>query len=724
MALTGALAVSLGLWATATFATPKVIVISLDGAKPDVIEEQLGSGAFDKRTGIGRLKKHGIVAEQNVTATPSVTAVSHIAIATGSTAVHNDIPSNSFHPVAAPIGTNISGFAAPIGGYQLDPLGESTAPTAVPLWVQLRDAGRTVVTATWPGSDGADIRITGTLVQAAEPTRTNDYTAPFGAFGGLGAVGVTLSAADFADASPALVAQLAAAGRLSFSPVKETTSPTETVYCAPTTSSGCGTTDAFGRTLRYDLKVAALDSTDDGLANYDTLVFFDANGGIAPGPSVRPSTGPAYVRIGGPSDDFFFEGSGNKVGTAFFVSHLAPDLSSVRFARYAANFIPRNAPVLGAVDDVNENVGFWAPQPDFRIPERLSPGFASFPDLELEAIYEDQVTTFTDYQTRLGVHALQQNPNADLVMIYFEQPDGSGHQFTLTDRRQATNPLDPTTIGRPGNPAGATGQDGAKIARYRGYLDFAYQAVNDAVETIMQTVGVDKHGKPLADVFVVSDHGMAPFHSAVNIGALLVNAGIDTSKLNLRTTGPATHIYVNLQGRESDGTVTAAEYETLIQQIAGALRNASDTNPSYNPRRIRLFTHVWMRPLSCGQPGFCTDENIGQDSGDVFALMAEGYNFDGTQSPVVARLGDTAAATPVHSVPNFYGAHGRDSALRSMSAIFYAAGPSLKQGKEIRKVRNIDIAPTVMKILDVEPAVTVDGEVIRKILKSHDEDDD
>lgn len=593
----------------------------------------------------------------------------------------------------------------------------------MPLWVQLRDAGRTVVTATWPGSDGADIRITGTLVQAAEPTRTNDYTVPFGAFGGLGAVGFTRSAADFADASPTLVAQIAATGRSSFSPIMETTSPVEAVFCGPTTSSSCGTTDAFERTLRYDLEVAALDSTDDGLANYDTLVFFDANVGVAPGPFALPSTGPAYVRIGGPSDDFFFEGSGNRVGTAFFVSHLAPDLSSVRFARYAANFIPRNSPVptvLGAVDDVNESVGFWAPQPDSRIPERLSAGFESFPDLELEAIYEDQVTTFTDYQTRLGVRALEQNPNADLVMVYFEQPDGSGHQFTLTDRRQATNPLDPTTIGRPGHPAGATGQDAAKIARYRDYLDSAYQAVNAAVEAIVQAVGVDKHGEPLADVFVVSDHGMAPFHSAVNLAALLASAGIDTSNLNLRTTGPATHIYVNLQGRESGGTVSTAEYEALIQRIASALRNASDPNPYYNSRGIRLFTHVWMRPLSCGQPGFCTDENIGQDSGDVFALMAEGYNFDGTQTPVVARLGDTAGATPVYSVPNFYGAHGHDSTLRSMSAILYAAGPSLKRGKEIRKVRNIDIAPTVMKILGVEPADTVDGKIIRRVLKWDD----
>jgi predicted AlkP superfamily pyrophosphatase or phosphodiesterase len=98
--------------------------------------------------------------------------------------------------------------------------------------------------------------------------------------------------------------------------------------------------------------------------------------------------------------------------------------------------------------------------------------------------------------------------------------------------------------------------------------------------------------------------------------------------------------------------------------------------------------------------------------------MAEGYNFDGTQSPSVARLGDTdPAVTSVYSVPNFYGAHGYDSNLPSMSAILYAAGPSLRQGKTIKVVRNIDIAPTVMEILCVAPAPTVDGTVIPKILK-------
>jgi len=707
---------------------PQVVVISLDGAQPELVERYLRNGVLDRRTGLDRLRHHGVVAEQNITATPSVTAVSHIAIATGSTAPHNDIPLNTFHPVAATIGTSISGFGAPIGGYDLVPLGPSGAPTAEPLWVPIRRAGLKVVTATWPGGDGATIRVNGVVVQAAEPTRTVDYTVPFGAFGGLGAQGFALTGAAFGAAPPGLEAQLVAAGHGSFNPVRATTDPVETVFCAPTTSSTCGPNTDFGRTLRYEIMVAALDTTNDGVVNYDTLVFFERAAGVPPEPFTLPSTGPAYVKLGGPSGRFFFEGSGNKVGAAFFVSQLAPDLSSVRFARYSANFIPRNAPVLAAVDDVNASVGFWAPQPDFRIPERLSPGFTPFPDLELEAIYQDQVATFVRYQTQVALLAIARNPDADLVMIYIEQPDGSGHQFTLTDPRQATDPYDARTVGRPGQPAGATGQDLAKVARYARYLEFAYQQANGAVDAVLEAVGSGPGGAPARDVLVVSDHGMAAFHTAVSLRNLLSNAGIDLSQIGIRATGPATNIYVNLQGRESGGTVTLGAYGPLVANIARVLREATDPNTFYNPGGKRLFgQEVWTRPDRCGQPGFCTDTRFGQDSGDVIASMIEGYNFDGTQGPPtspgpVGRLGDPAALSEVYSVPNFYGAHGHDSDLRSMSAILYAAGPSFKDGHGVKRVHNIDIAPTILEILGVPPGPTIDGKILHKILRHHDDD--
>jgi hypothetical protein len=104
---------------------PRVVMISLDGAKPDFIQKFIEEGVLPRDGGLARLSRRGAVALQNVTASPSLTAVSHIAIATGSTAVHNDIPSNTFEPIVGPITGNISGFAAPIGGYRESPLGPS-----------------------------------------------------------------------------------------------------------------------------------------------------------------------------------------------------------------------------------------------------------------------------------------------------------------------------------------------------------------------------------------------------------------------------------------------------------------------------------------------------------------------------------------------------------------------------------------------------------------------
>jgi len=683
--------------------SPKVVLISLDGAKPDFIDRYLELGVLPRDGGLARVSR-GVVARQNVTANPSLTAVSHIAIATGSTAVHNDIPSNTFQAVAGTITSSVSGFAAAIGGYKISPLGPSPDPTAEPLWVKLRQHGRKVVAATWPGADGADIAINGVVVQPAQPTRVADYAVPFGAFGGIGAVGFSLSSASFAP-DPAVTAQLQLAGRFSFSPILAT-APFETFSCSSASTATC--TTAATLDLKFEMRVAALDTTNDGVVNYDTLVFFEKTQGIKPGPFHAPSTGPAYVKLGERSAPFYFEGTGNKVGAAYFVTALAPDLSTVRVVRYGASFIPRNAAVIAAVDDINNNVGFWRPQDDFRIPERLSPGFTGFPDVELEAAQQDQVKTFVRYQSDIAVRAIRQNPDADLVMVYIEQPDGSEHQYLLTDRRQATNPRDAASIGN--------NQDQAKIARYQSYVEFAYQQADGAVARIADAAG------HLSNIFVVSDHGFAIFHTAVSMINILRNAGVDTSQLAIRTSGPAANIYVNLQGRESGGTVDMTTYRNLVTQVVNALKNATDPNPTFNFSLSggRLFPVVESRPLNCNEgTGLCTSKTIGQDFGDVFAQLAEGYNFDGIQSPGVARLGDPPfnAATTALSVPNFYGAHGYDAGLKTMSATFMAAGPMIEHHTTVARVRNIDVAPTIMHLLGVRPGDDVDGRVLEEILR-------
>src|SRR5262245_11981807 len=392
----GALLLGATLLVAPAGAAPKVIVISLDGATPRLVDEQMQAGVLVPTRGLGLLQSKGVRADQNITVSPSLTAPGHIAIATGSTAANNDVVSNTFHLLASPFAMTVSGFAAPIGGYSIGPPpSESPAVTAEPLWLALRAAGKSVVAATFPGADGVDVTIPGLaqspIVQRHQE-RTVDYTVPFGAFGGVGAQGFSLTATDFGPAPETTVQQLAGAGRGSFSPVLQKVTELESFVVGGVT---------------YHILVAALDTSDDGIVNYDTLVFWNQADEIKPGPFDLPSTGPAYVKASeAVSSRFYLERSSNKAGAAFYVSLLAPDLSTVRLARYSANAIPRNAAVLGDVDDINTHVGFWGDQADFRIPERLSPGFGPFPDAELEAMYEDQVRTFVDYQTRVTLRAI------------------------------------------------------------------------------------------------------------------------------------------------------------------------------------------------------------------------------------------------------------------------------------------------------------------------------
>lgn len=171
------------------------------------------------------------------------------------------------------------------------------------------------------------------------------------------------------------------------------------------------------------------------------------------------------------------------------------------------------------------------------------------------------------------------------------------------------------------------------------------------------------------------------------------------------------------QGREPNGTVPREEYVVLQQQIAQALRELVDENPNYTngQAKVPVFDKIYSRPLppNIADPSFGrgTDQFIAQDSGDVFAMLTVGYNFDGTQNPAVLRLGDPASASPILSLPNFYGAHGYDPTLPNLSAIFMAAGPDIRRGT-LTLVNSIDVAPTAARLPGVKLSTLVDGHAL------------
>src|SRR5262245_61540536 len=189
---------------TSANATPKAIIMSLDGATPRIIDQLNDSGQLNPNEGFNLLRAKGFSAQQNVTIAPSLTAAAHIAIATGSIAAANDVVSNTFHLVASPFNFTISGFGAPIGGYLIDGPAQSPVVTAVPLWQPLLENNKTVATATWPGGDGVNVTVPGInpspIVQPAAE-RTVTYTVPFGSATAPFQKGFPLTAVSF---NPAL----------------------------------------------------------------------------------------------------------------------------------------------------------------------------------------------------------------------------------------------------------------------------------------------------------------------------------------------------------------------------------------------------------------------------------------------------------------------------------------------------------------------------------------
>jgi predicted AlkP superfamily pyrophosphatase or phosphodiesterase len=689
-------ALSLGVISPA-IAAPKVILLSLDGMTPWLLNQYFADGSIAPNNGLGLLKNVGYSALQNITCNPTLTAACHITIGTGSNTNNTDIPQNSYHLVKSPFTSNISGFGGPIGGYETNPIGVSFDPTAIPIWQPLRAAGKTVVAATFPGADGVNVVLpggTGTLLQPGTD-RTVDYTVPFGSSQALGspstgnafAQGYALNGGNFTDATATVLSQLTNAG-ISF---------TGSVKVANLNSFKVGANS-------FNIQVAAIATQTANV--FDNLVIFDANQGIISlGSPALPATGSAVINPVTQFSNRFYLGpdnSGNQVGTTFYSTRLDPNLSTVHVASAAATFIPSNPNVVSNVNDINNNVGFWSSDPDFRIPQRSAPGFNDFSLDEVSRIYQDQSKNFIDYQTNVLLRAIDQNPNADLVLGYNDQPDASSHQYLLVDPRQPTNPQNPNSIG--------AGQDPAIVALYQGFVKDAYLKANDAVQRIIDKVGLDSNGKPNSNIIVVSDHGFEPFYTAVNLNAYLTAQGFNSSQVRAVTSGAATQIYINLQGREPNGNVTPTQYLTLQQQIVTALQNFVDTNPLYTLGKpsVSIFDKIYTRPANLGDPNFGleTDNVIGQDFGDVFATLTVGYNFDGTQSPVVTRQGDTSAQ--FLSVPSFYGAHGYDPTIPNLSAIFLAAGPDIGQGT-LPVINNIDIAPTISNILGVPSANTVQG---------------
>lgn len=170
---------------------------------------------------------------------------------------------------------------------------------------------------------------------------------------------------------------------------------------------------------------------------------------------------------------------------------------------------------------------------------------------------------------------------------------------------------------------------------------------------------------------------------------------IDWSRTQALAGSPATEgIYVNLKGREPQGIVEpGAAYEALRARLMAELQALRD------PETGELVVHAVYRREELYEGPFL------DQLPDVV--------FDLDDGPYLASDAPTASQV-VEPLPRdlLQGRH------RS-TGIFVAAGPDIREGKQIEGARIVDVAPTVLHALELPIPEDMDGEPLLQIL--HDD---
>ncbi len=595
----------------------RVVLLSLDGFAAVRHRENLRRGLYMDPEGLTAFDAGGHVVEHAIPVDPPLTSVSHASIASGAFPATTGIVSNAFHTPHTPVFQGVSGFEAPWG--------------AESLWQAFRRQGRRVGVLTFPGCD------------ATSPSRTADFGMTYVNKPNAPAALVTLAATQFAGAT-------LPPGWTSFSPARRAT------IIVPLAGEGAPPAVTFTLT--------ALDSTDDGAPDYDTMVVDDdqdpANGTLA-----RVHAGewfPLSVRVAHP------DGGIRTVGAWCLLQALPPNLAGVRLYRGA--FFTTEAYPREFREILEDKAGFWPGPPDERSLVRTLAGEEGLRVADILA----QTQRFSEFFNACAAAAIARE-RFDLLMLYQPVVDEVEHGMLVVNPRQRDY----------SEGLAATG---------RAAVDEVYRVADHAVGQLARELDLSRD-----TLVVVSDHGMAPVWETVNLNQLLQQAGLAEAEQGVRAgrdakvwrlkassrmvafaSGGCAHLYVNLKGREERGVVQPSDAGAVVGAAAAHLAGAQVDGQD--------VVEAMFRREDLARIGLDTP-----NTGDLVVFLRPGFNGS-------SQIGPPGA--PWHTQAEMYGQHGFLNTHADMAAVWLARGAGVPAA-HVSEASLTGVAVFVAELAGVQP---------------------